>query len=81
MVSASRKKKTAKNNPRFAALELLVKVSEQQSYSNLLVDQVIRDGELTPQDARLMTEIVYGTLSRQLTLDYFLAPFVKKRKN
>lgn len=80
MVSASRKKKTAKNNPRFAALELLVKVSEQQSYSNLLVDQVIRDGDLTPQDARLMTEIVYGTLSRQLTLDYFLAPFVKKAK-
>lgn len=69
-----------KHNPRFVAMLLLVKVSEKQAYSNLLIDQGIREGGLNSKDARLMTEIVYGTISRKITLEYYLQPFIKKAK-
>ncbi|MGX7031511.1 16S rRNA (cytosine(967)-C(5))-methyltransferase RsmB [Vagococcus zengguangii] len=69
-----------KKNPRFVAMNLLTQVSQNQAYSNLLVDKGIREGNLDARDARLMTEIVYGTLSRQLTLEYYLAPFIQKAK-
>src|SRR5699024_9249958 len=32
------------------------------------------------KDQRLMTEIVYGTIARQLLLDYYLSDFLKKAK-
>ena len=69
-----------KRNPRFVAMTLLNQVDQNQAYSNLLVDQGIREGQLDPRDARLMTEIVYGTISRQLTLNYYLEPFIQKAK-
>ncbi|MGO2082280.1 16S rRNA (cytosine(967)-C(5))-methyltransferase RsmB [Vagococcus sp.] len=66
--------------PRFVALELLEKVTNQQSYSNLLVNDGIKKHKLDSKDAGLMTEIVYGTISRRLTLEFYLAPFIKKAK-
>ncbi|MGX6978451.1 16S rRNA (cytosine(967)-C(5))-methyltransferase RsmB [Vagococcus elongatus] len=79
---AKKKKISAhiKHNPRFVAMQLLVKVAEQQAYSNLLIDQGIREGNLSSKDGRLMTEIVYGTISRKITLEYYLHPFIKKAK-
>nr|WP_276309141.1 16S rRNA (cytosine(967)-C(5))-methyltransferase RsmB [Vagococcus vulneris] len=67
-------------NPRYAAMELLVKIASNQGYSNLLVNEGIKKHHLSSKDARLMTEIVYGTTSRQLTLAYYLAPFIQKAK-
>lgn len=67
-------------NPRYAALELLIKVDKQKAYSNLLVNDVIAGHHLSGKDAGLFTEIVYGTLSRQLTLDFYLEPFLQKAK-
>ncbi len=65
------------NNPRFQAVIALERTITG-SYSNLMVNEVIQKGKLTPADARLFTELVYGTLSRQITLDYQLASFLKK---
>lgn len=79
----SNKKKIPKEireTARFSALELLVKVSEKQAYSNLLINEAIKKNHLSDKDARLMTEMVYGTISRWLTLEYYLAPFIKKAK-
>ncbi len=64
-------------SPRLAALELLVQVSEQDAYSNLLVKEYITKHRLAEKDARLMTEIVYGTISRKMTLEYGLTSFVE----
>lgn len=64
-------------SPRLAALELLVQVSEENAYSNLLVKEYITKHRLTEKDGRLMTEIVYGTISRKLTLEYGLTNFVE----
>jgi len=64
-------------SPRLAALELLVQVSEEQAYSNLLLKTYMTKHRLSEKDGRLMTEIVYGTISRKLTLEYGLTDFVE----
>lgn len=69
-----------KHSARFAAMNALVKVANNQAYSNLLINQILNESQLNEKDGRLMTEIVYGTISRRLTLEYGLAPFIAKAK-
>jgi 16S rRNA (cytosine967-C5)-methyltransferase len=65
-------------NVREMALDLLLKVEREKGYSNLVLNRMIEKYKPSPPDAALLTEIAYGTIQRKLTLEYFLAPFVKK---
>ncbi|OXM85857.1 16S rRNA (cytosine(967)-C(5))-methyltransferase RsmB [Paenibacillus rigui] len=67
-----------KGSAREAALEVLVRTEQDRSYSNLLLHQTLQKYGLDKQDAGLTTEIVYGTIQRMNTLDYFLERFVAK---
>lgn len=67
---------TKKKNVREAALDLLEAVEKNQSYSNLLLNHAIEKNQLPSKDIGLLTEMVYGTLQRKMTLDYFLKPFI-----
>jgi len=67
-----------KKNAREVALELLESIEKQQSYSNLLLNNAIKKYQVESADARLLTELTYGTLQRKMTLDYYLHPFIKK---
>ncbi|HLR41820.1 MAG TPA: 16S rRNA (cytosine(967)-C(5))-methyltransferase RsmB [Pseudogracilibacillus sp.] len=67
-------------NIRKEALEILLRIEKSGSYSHLLIDQAIQQGKIAKIDEQLLTEIVYGTLERKLTLDYYLAPFIQKQK-
>jgi len=71
-------KKATKKTVRELALDLILSVEKNQSYSNLLLNTTINKNQLSPADSRLLTEIIYGTIQRKLTLDYFLEPFLKK---
>lgn len=66
-------------NVREAALELIDAVEKSGSYSNLMLNNAIEKNNITGRDAGLLTEITYGTIQRKLTLDYYLAPFLKKK--
>ncbi|TMW73168.1 16S rRNA (cytosine(967)-C(5))-methyltransferase RsmB [Alteribacter natronophilus] len=68
----------SRSNVREAALDVLLKVEKNQAYSHLLLNQTMNSHRITGKDAGLFTEIVYGTIQRQKTIDYFLSPFVKK---
>ncbi|KGT38208.1 16S rRNA (cytosine(967)-C(5))-methyltransferase RsmB [Weizmannia sp. CD-2023] len=68
-----------RKNVREAALELLEAVEKNESYSNLLLDRYIEKYRFHGPDRALLTEITYGTLQRKQTLDYFLAPFLRKK--
>lgn len=68
------------NNVREVALDTLLHIEKNQAYSNLLLNKMIRESSLSPKDVGLLTEIVYGTVQRKMTLDYFLQPFLKKQK-
>ncbi|WP_246369607.1 16S rRNA (cytosine(967)-C(5))-methyltransferase RsmB [Saccharibacillus deserti] len=62
---------------REVALNVLTGVEENNAYSNLLLNRSLQQAELSPADAGLATELVYGTIARQATLDYFLNFFIK----
>lgn len=63
---------------REAALDVLTRVERDQAYSNLLLHQTLEKHRLERQDAALATELVYGTIGRLNTVDYFLEGFVAK---
>ncbi|MGM0879430.1 MAG: 16S rRNA (cytosine(967)-C(5))-methyltransferase RsmB [Bacillota bacterium] len=71
---ASRKVKS----PRELAMDTLVKVAQTGAYSNLQLNRTLQDAQLQRADAGLVTELVYGTIQRQATLDYWLSRFVSK---
>ena len=59
-------------------MDILTRVEEDKSYSNLLLNQALQKGAMERADAALATEIVYGTIQRLNTIDYFLGRFVAK---
>ncbi|MDN6543127.1 MAG: 16S rRNA (cytosine(967)-C(5))-methyltransferase, partial [Lentilactobacillus parabuchneri] len=65
---------------RFVAFTLLERIDKGGAYSNLAIKEAIETTHLNEKDARLLTELVYGTVGNQLRLDYYLAPFLKKAK-
>ncbi|MCR2820772.1 16S rRNA (cytosine(967)-C(5))-methyltransferase RsmB [Lederbergia panacisoli] len=68
-----------KKTVREAALDVLEAIDKHQSYSNLLLNQAIKKYHITGPDTGLLTEIVYGTIQRKMTLDFYLQPFIKKK--
>ena len=70
-------RKAGTMNARELALDVLTRVEQEQAYSNLLLNRSLERSGLSRQDAALATEIVYGTIQRLNTLDYFLDRFVK----
>ncbi|WP_340085227.1 16S rRNA (cytosine(967)-C(5))-methyltransferase RsmB [Siminovitchia sp. FSL H7-0308] len=66
-------------NVREVALDILEAVEKQRSYSNLLLNSFIKKYQLKGPDTALLTEMVYGTIQRKMTLDYYLEPFIKKK--
>ncbi len=72
--------KSMKKSVRYVALHALERVEKGGAYSNLLINDAILKGQLSDKDARLLTGLVYGTISRQLLLDYYLSPFLKGAK-
>lgn len=67
-------------NVRLGALEILEKIEENKAYSNLLLNETIKSKNFHQKDIPLLTELVYGTLQRKMTLDFFLDPFLKNNK-
>lgn len=61
-------------------LELLVRIEKDHGFSHLLINQEIKKNELNPKDEALLTQIVYGTLERKMTLDYYLSKYVDPNK-
>lgn len=68
----------AKPSARSVALEVLTAVEQEGAYSNLLLNGALQKSGLSGPDAGLATELVYGTIQRLNTIDFFLAPFVTK---
>ncbi|MFB9330562.1 16S rRNA (cytosine(967)-C(5))-methyltransferase RsmB [Paenibacillus aurantiacus] len=63
---------------REVALDTLVRVAESGAYSNLQLNRALLEAGLSRPDAGLATELVYGTIQRQRTLDDVLMRLVSK---
>ena len=59
-------------NARRLALDVLTDVREKGAYASLALGERLRVSRLSPEDRRLATGLVYGTLENQLKIDYAL---------
>ncbi len=67
-------------NVRNIAIEIINKVLNEGAYSNLLLNETIKNSELNNKDIRLLTELVYGTIQYKMTLDYYLSGYIEHKK-
>lgn len=57
-------------------VDILLRMEKDGAYSHILIGHELQSGKVNPKDEGLLTEIVYGTFQRKLTLDYYLEAFV-----
>ncbi len=60
------------------ALDVLIAVRERGAYANLLLPQLMRERRLPARDRAFATELAYGALRAQGSLDLALDRFVKR---
>ena len=63
------------------ALKILYKIDKEQAYSNIALDEVIKQNRknLTQKDIGLISEITYGVTTWRLTLDEIIKKYSKIR--
>jgi 16S rRNA (cytosine967-C5)-methyltransferase len=66
-------RRPAPDPARRAAFDTLTAVSSRDAYANLVLPGLLRDRGITARDAAFATELTYGTLRHQATLDAVLA--------
>lgn len=66
---------------RESALKILVKINEENAYSNIILDEYLNENreKLNKKDINLISEIVYGTVTWRLTIDYIIEKYSKIR--
>lgn len=65
------------NNSRKIAVDILNSVIKNKSYSNIVLNSMLKKSGLEDKDRALTTEIVYGTLKYKYTIDKILSNFLK----
>ena len=62
---------------RESALRILVKINEENAYSNIVLDEYLNENreKLNKKDINLISEIVYGTVTWRLTIDYIIQKY------
>lgn len=68
-----------KETARGLALTTLLEVFDKGAYSNIVLNQALSQSDLSDKDKGLVTELVYGTLSRKITLEWYLAHVIEDR--
>lgn len=64
---------------RSLALTVLEDVFINQAYSNIALNKHLKGSQLSAPDKGLVTEIIYGTVARKLTLEWYLSHFIEDR--
>ncbi len=64
-------------NPRKLAVRILLKIEKDSAYSNITLASFLGENEITNEDKKLVSALVYGVLDRKITLDYVLSRFMK----
>ncbi len=65
-------------NPRRCAADLLLRIEQEKTFADQLIDRELSSGLLQGPDRGLFTELVYGVLRRRATLDHIISQFSKQ---
>lgn len=71
---------TKHETSRKVALTILEEVLLEQGYSNLSLNKHLKHSQLSPEDKALVTEMVYGTIMRKITLEWYLSHYIADRE-
>lgn len=64
-------------NSRSIAFDVLLKIEQDDAYSNIALNNAIKENNLNHLDSSFVSALVYGVLERQITLDYILRQYSK----
>lgn len=64
-------------NVREIAVNLLVELEQNKAYSNIALNKIITQNNLSSMDKGLLTALFYGVLDRKITLDFIISKFLK----
>ena len=65
--------------PRSLATQILERIEKDGAYSHIALSAALDQSDLEERDRALVTELVYGTLTYQRTLDGILSQFISRR--
>ncbi len=68
-----------RDTARGATIQALLAVKEDEGYSNIVIDKVLREYKWDIRDKKLASAIFYGTIEKQITLDYYLSFAIKDK--
>ena len=63
------------NNGRQVAVQALLRVETADSYSNIVLDQLLESSRLSARDRAFSSALFYGVLEKKLTLDYVISQY------
>ena len=66
-----------RHTARNAAVQALLQVEENEGYSNLVLDKVLKAFQLERRDSALTSILFYGVLEKRITLDFYLQHCLK----
>ena len=72
-------KTTWQHTSRGLGLQVLEEIFDQEAYSNLALQKALSKTQLSEPDKALVTELVYGTVARKMTLEWYLSHFIADR--
>jgi 16S rRNA (cytosine967-C5)-methyltransferase len=64
---------------RETALRALTEIETREAYSNLVLKKHLKNSEFDIRDKAFITELVYGTVTRRLTLDWIISRYSKTK--
>ena len=65
-------------NARLTAINALIKMENDDAYSNIVIDTALTKSGLNRLDSAFASTLFYGVLERRITLDYALQKYMKK---
>ena len=68
-----------KKTARGTALMVLEDVFDNGAYSNIALNQALQSSAMSQKDKSLVTELIYGTVARKVTLEWYLAHYIADR--
>ena len=68
-----------KKTARGTALMVLEDVFDNGAYSNIALNQALQSSAMSQKDKSLVTELIYGTVARKITLEWYLAHYIADR--
>lgn len=64
-------------NARKEAVNILLDIEANQSYSNIALDKALLKSDLSDKDRAFVTTLIYGTIEKKLTLEYIVSAYSK----